>query len=750
MFQRRMNRLLLSFLVLLAAAFPVIGLPGLGPVSALAAPGTGSDGTQDDVEDDIEDDIEDELEDDIEDDIEDDVEDEIESDIEDDVENDIEDDIEDDVEGDIEDDIEDDVEDDIEDDVEDDIEDDIEDDVEGDIEEDIEDDVEDGVESRIEDDVADRIDDRVEDNSGSGNSRDRDFDDDIESEIERDLDERSGSGGGDDIDDRIARDADDRRDRDNDDFFDAERDLARAEFDAAKDAADAARDAARAAARAERDAALALPGADEDAIRAQYDEAKDAADDGRDASREEAETTFKAKLSSIETAEEAQEDDDSGSSNSGPDGGNDDDDDDDNSGPGNNNDNEDDDDDEDDDNSGRGSGNSASGNANALSDAIFNLGYDDRGNEIEQGELLVLAPAAALDAIAEKGIATRELESLDGLDVVLASVDASDRGLKETEAAIREAAPDADIDYNHVYQRHDEKRAENDPREKNDENDLYRPEIKKSRGARFGEAPDKLFKLPVADGGAGRSIGLIDTKVDTNHATLANAKLRQQNFVPYAHEQPDVHGTSVASILAGEGDDYHGLLPKADVYAASVFFNSPTGSESATTRSLVSALYWMTENNVAVVNMSLTGPPNAILKSAIDRAYERGTVVVAAVGNGGPSSPPLYPAAYENVVAVTAVNKKNRVYRLANRGDHVDFAAPGVNVRHASEQDGFAASSGTSIAAPFVTAVLAASCNADGKLSTKQLSALADNAKDLGRKGFDPVYGNGLIRPLDN
>ena len=396
------------------------------------------------------------------------------------------------------------------------------------------------------------------------------------------------------------------------------------------------------------------------------------------------------------------------------------------------------------------SGESESGSTSPSSNAIFNVDYDERGNEIERDELLVLASAAAFDALAEKGFSTRELESLEGLDVVLASVDASDRGLKETEAAIRDAAPDADIDYNHVYHRHDEKRVEIDPPPENDRSDQYRPEIKKSRGARFGEAPDELFKLPVADGGAGRSVGIIDTNIDTSHAALANAQLRRQNFVPYAHEQPNAHGTSVASILAGDNGDYHGLLPKAEVYAASVFFNAPTGSQSATTTSLVRALDWMTENNVAVVNMSLTGPPNAILKSAIDRAREKGTIVVAAVGNDGPSAPPLYPAAYDNVVAVTAVNKRNRVYRLANRGDHVDFAAPGVNVRHADDHGDFAASSGTSMAAPFVTAVLAASCDADGKISAEQLSALAENAKDLGRKGFDPIYGNGLIRPLAN
>ena len=99
------------------------------------------------------------------------------------------------------------------------------------------------------------------------------------------------------------------------------------------------------------------------------------------------------------------------------------------------------------------------------------------------------------------------------------------------------------------------------------------------------------------------------------------------------------------------------------------------------------------------------------------------------------------------MIAVTAVNGSRRVYRLANRGAHVDFAAPGVDVLHADREAGYRSSSGTSLAAPFVSAVIATSC-ADVRPIDACLQALQRSAEDIGEAGFDPVFGHGLIVPL--
>ena len=86
----------------------------------------------------------------------------------------------------------------------------------------------------------------------------------------------------------------------------------------------------------------------------------------------------------------------------------------------------------------------------------------------------------------------------------------------------------------------------------------------------------------------------------------------------------------------------------------------------------------MRASKVDVINMSMSGPADELLQKAIVDMSAGGVVFVAAAGNGGPSAPPSYPAAYEQVIAVTAVDKNLRGYIHANHGDYIDVAAPGV------------------------------------------------------------------------
>ena len=355
------------------------------------------------------------------------------------------------------------------------------------------------------------------------------------------------------------------------------------------------------------------------------------------------------------------------------------------------------------------------------------LGLDEHGEQIALGEWLVIASRDELASLEQLGYVMTAVQTLDGLDRVLAQMEAPRSfDIEKAQAVIRGAAPQAEVDYNHLY--HTQATASSPSAAAGSPHALY-PELKIGMGA-----PPR--------------IGVIDTGADTTHAALRNAHIQQQDFVSYAGVRPQRHGTAVASILVGSAPDYLGLLPGADVYLASVFFTTPDGSDTATTVSLVRALDWMIRNRVPVVSMSLAGPKNTILESAIDRAYALGSVVVAAVGNQGPVAKPLYPAAYDHVIAVTAVNSTRRIYRLANRGAQVDFSAPGVNVLHASIGAGFETSSGTSMATPFVAAVVATSCPQAAALSSC-LRALENNTSDLGAAGFDPVFGYGFIRPLD-
>ncbi|MDU9004366.1 S8 family serine peptidase [Sedimentitalea todarodis] len=234
-------------------------------------------------------------------------------------------------------------------------------------------------------------------------------------------------------------------------------------------------------------------------------------------------------------------------------------------------------------------------------------------------------------------------------------------------------------------------------------------------------------------------IGMIDTGIDTTSPALVNAQIRTRSFFAGSAAPAD-HGTNVATVLAGPN-----RLRDATIFSANVFGQSDTQGLKAGADALVRALDWLAEEDVRFVNLALAGPYNKLLDLAVDRATSRGLILVAAVGNEGPQVDPLYPAGFDRVIAVTAVDAQSRIYRKAVRGPHVDVAAPGVDVLVPSGR-GARFVTGTSIATPFVTARLAA----DASLATTQdvsmvRRRLAATSADLGRNGRDRTFGYGLV-----
>lgn len=146
-----------------------------------------------------------------------------------------------------------------------------------------------------------------------------------------------------------------------------------------------------------------------------------------------------------------------------------------------------------------------------------------------------------------------------------------------------------------------------------------------------------------------------------------------------------------------------------------------------------------------MINMSLTGPDNPILKLAVQRVSQQETTIVAAAGNAGPAAPTLYPAGYEEVVAVTAVDGNKQIYRWANRGSHIDYAAFGVDVKTLRPNGELTLESGTSMAAPVVSALLACAMSAE-RQHKSVTDLLAPYLEDLGETGPDPIFGRGFIR----
>jgi hypothetical protein len=259
--------------------------------------------------------------------------------------------------------------------------------------------------------------------------------------------------------------------------------------------------------------------------------------------------------------------------------------------------------------------------------------------------------------------------------------------------------------------------------------------------------------MPVTGCGNNIRIGLIDTPIDIKHPALAGQSIVTQSFLtPGVTPASAEHGTATAALLVGkpQPNGFSGLVPGARLYAAAVFRHQDDRGADATAESVVKALNWLAGQNVQIINLNFGGQRNLLLEAAIDRLIKRGIVVVVAVGNDG-SDQPSWPAAQNGVIAVTAVDENGKIYGKANRGKHVGFAAPGVHVWSvAAGRDG-KTYTGTSYAAPFVTAVLAmAKQSAPAAPWPAILKQLQTSAKDLGDNGHDPVYGWGLIQAPAN
>jgi hypothetical protein len=358
---------------------------------------------------------------------------------------------------------------------------------------------------------------------------------------------------------------------------------------------------------------------------------------------------------------------------------------------------------------------------------LFVADVDPAEQRIEREVWVVLVPEEHSAQIPGWGFTIRERRDLDGLDLVLLRIDApDDRGMRETELDLSSAAPGTVVDYNHVYGA-----GADEP--------LGAAAAK--HGTTTGDGHEARA-LPAAS--AGLTIGVVDSSIVADHEALNGVEVVQQDFVPFAGERPTRHGTAVASILA---ECARGAATALHLYAASVFVMNEDES-IATTGSLVAALEWLGAQGVGVINMSLTGPPNRVLEAALAALARRDVLVVAAVGNEGPAGKPLYPAAYETVVGVTAVDADNRIYRHANRGPHVAFAAPGVRTKVARDDGGYDRETGTSMAAPFAAAIIARSLAIEAAPPAEVLGHLEEGALDLGEQGFDEVYGFGLIAPI--
>jgi subtilisin family serine protease len=338
----------------------------------------------------------------------------------------------------------------------------------------------------------------------------------------------------------------------------------------------------------------------------------------------------------------------------------------------------------------------------------------DRVND----ELIVRAEVVAIDMTAAARAQAlkmdfrvlREQELADlGLSITVLQTPAgwsASRGLKR----LRKLDPAGTYDYNHVYL---------------------------DSGGAGAAAAGEAVPAAAAAGPPAR-LGLIDGGVDDGHRAFANVRLHR--FGCDGAAVPDPHGTAVAS-LAVRGQS------AGELYAADVYCGQPAGGAID---ALAAAFGWMARERVAVINVSLVGPRNALLERVVRSLVKQGYTIVAAVGNDGPAAPPLFPASYEGVIGVTAVDTKHRVLIEAGRGRQVDFSALGLDENAAVlAPDSYAPVRGTSFAAPRIARLLAGRIAAPDVVQRQRaLVELAQGAQDLGPRGRDDTYGDGLVDAL--
>jgi minor extracellular protease Epr len=246
------------------------------------------------------------------------------------------------------------------------------------------------------------------------------------------------------------------------------------------------------------------------------------------------------------------------------------------------------------------------------------------------------------------------------------------------------------------------------------------------------------------------TLGMVDTAIALDHPALTRQagklEIVQKNFLPDDIAQSYGHGTAVAGVLAAQQGSLAPLLPQLTLYSASAFYASNAYQQSATLAHILSALNWLVSQQVNVINMSLTGPDNPVLAATVAQLARQNIMLIGAAGNGGPAAKPLYPAAYPQVLAVTAVDQQAQLYRWANQGPYIDFAALGVRVTTLTAAGGTLAQSGTSIAAPQITAAVACLRALAPNSSIVQIKQqLTQQARDLGEPGKDHQFGYGLL-----
>jgi subtilisin family serine protease len=252
------------------------------------------------------------------------------------------------------------------------------------------------------------------------------------------------------------------------------------------------------------------------------------------------------------------------------------------------------------------------------------------------------------------------------------------------------------------------------------------------------------LRLPEAHklaNGANITIAVIDSGIDVKHPELANSIADSFDALG-SKEGPHVHGTGVAGAIVAHAR-LMGSAPAARILAIRAFGKASSGAES-TSFVILRGMDYAAAHGAQIVNMSFAGPKDALIERGIAALAGKGIVMVAAAGNAGAKSPPLYPAANANVIAISATDAQDKLFTASNRGGYIAVAAPGVDVFLPAPEEKYQITSGTSFSAAYVSGLAGLMLERNPALKPEELrSILMKTARDLGSPGRDDLFGAG-------
>jgi hypothetical protein len=259
--------------------------------------------------------------------------------------------------------------------------------------------------------------------------------------------------------------------------------------------------------------------------------------------------------------------------------------------------------------------------------------------------------------------------------------------------------------------------------------------------AQYALAKLRLPEAHALSRGANVTIAVIDSGIDVAHPELKDAIAESFDALG-AKEGPHVHGTGIAGAIVSHAR-LMGSAPKARILAIRAFGAAASGAES-TSFVILKSLDFAAMHGAQIVNMSFAGPKDPLVERGIAAAATKGMVLVAASGNAGPKSPPLYPAANPNVIAVSATDAHDRLFPASNRGGHIAVSAPGVDIFLPAPGGKYQMTSGTSFSAAYISGLAALMMERNPQLAPAEVRAtLTKTARDLGLPGRDDLFGAG-------